>query len=208
MLPPSALSLLAQIALGAGATATGTEVFAGDLIVSSGATALDTFASGGFDTYVVLSGGTLSGGSIGEGVTLLGYAGSIGGLDVQSGGDADLFGYEGQLTGTGVTVEGSVFFDEGTLTGTQVNAGGVLDVQQGGSVAVGTVVSSGGTLNVVGTDSAGTVLSGGVVDDQAGTEIGLTVSNGGLEILATSGGYATGTIVGSGGGVLVNPGAC
>ena len=183
-----------------GGTASGT-------IVSSGGT-LELFAGAVANGFTISSGGTLeiasgymlSGYEVGSGVTLAVASGGTeivasGGTDLGTqivGGEQDVLGF---ASGTTVLAGLQVVEGGGTASGTIVSSGGTLELFAG-AVANGSTISSGGTLEI----ASGYVLSGyevasGVTLEVAngGTALGVVVDNGALfELLggAVASGYS------------------
>ncbi len=177
-----------------------------------------TLDDGGHVTFDVDSGQSITGFSVGSGVSILIEAdasatGTVlsggGSLDVWSGGSAsgtivDSGGYE--LVGPG-----------GFESGAQVNSGGQLNL--GGGQVSGVVVSSGGSVNISISSAYGAWTGGGTIDGVTllpGARVDLTVESGGSisGFVASSGvdedvfggGSASGSIIDSGGYEDVGPG--
>jgi len=150
-------------------------------------------------SYVVNSGQTSSGLTLGSGDT----------LTVNTGGTA---------TGTTLNSDGRDYVSGGTANGTTVNDGGYQTVYSGGT-AGGTTVNGGYEI-VSGGTAGGTTVNGGYEIVSGGTASGTTV-NSGFEIVSdgtangttvnggcefVSGGTANGTTVNSGGQEVVDSG--
>jgi fibronectin-binding autotransporter adhesin len=92
----------------------------------------------------------------------------------------------------------------GIASGTIVDSGGTLELLGGGATASGTKVSGGTELVFSGGIASGTIVSSGGTEVvfAGGTAVSTTINSGGLEVVS-SGGTASGTIVSGAGAELV-----
>jgi autotransporter passenger strand-loop-strand repeat protein len=193
-----------------GSLALGNDSFANGTILSSGATlnigqlasATGTMVSNGAveedDGYssgtIIASGGLEQVGLYGNGAAFAAV--------VEAGGEQDNFG-----VALGTIIEaGGMQDDYGTASGTTVQAGG-LEVVEAGATAIGTTVETCGMLSNNEGTTSGVVLQLGAteqlgVDELAATAVGTIVGSGAAEIVL-AGSIASGTILQSGGILLL-----
>jgi autotransporter passenger strand-loop-strand repeat protein len=157
------------------------------ITVSSGVTSSGLTISAG-DPVVVLSGGELLASTILSGGSATLSRGAVGNeLGVSSGGvlqgDGELAGGDGAsgtIIGLTLVSSGTLFLTGATATGMTATQSSII-ADDGGSTALGTVVSDGAQLSVIGSASGSVIGSGGTeIVFPGGIGSGDTIQRGGF----------------------------
>jgi fibronectin-binding autotransporter adhesin len=166
-----------QLIISSGGTAVGTTILTGLELVSRGGKSSQSQISGG--SQIVYSGGIASGATV-----------SVHGTEVLSSG--------GTSIATTIKNGGTEIVDaHGIASGTVVSNGGVL-VDHAGAVVSGLKVLRGGTIDLAGGAFNGTIAGGGIEVVTAGTTISGQTISAGVALVVSSGASAKSTTLGTG----------